>query len=285
MDTDYIDINDEGNEISPTKSVNTSVKHTRIRLSKNHKSSNRMKKRRLNSTKGTNSTINNTIMNESLMVESSQKCLGYSLNDEIWSQFPFQQLADKTLPFKFEDGVFHSISCFTKNYLYIKNDSSAQMNHECDLLQYNNRLNTIIKDFNQYLNFDQLSIKATIYHDKILELKLNDLNKDLRILIYKNKIDMFKRFGLLLAKHDIQRIRSIMFSCVKQKTGILGMIKKFSAAANHIFKPNKKWDDSDIDLAILVLKIGGPCLLYAFNAENRLPCSSFIYKVKLKIKI
>ena len=66
--------------------------------------------------------------------------------------------------------------------------------------------------------------------------------------------------------------------CVKKKTGIVGMINQFNLAANDVYKP-KFWKQNDIDLAILVLRIGGPALLYAFHQQNKLPSSSFIYKV------
>ena len=60
----------------------------------------------------------------------------------------------------------------------------------------------------------------------------------------------------------------------------MGMIRIFTAAANKVFEP-KQWTQDDKDLAILLLRVGGPALLYAFNKENRLPCSSYIYKVNI----
>ena len=60
----------------------------------------------------------------------------------------------------------------------------------------------------------------------------------------------------------------------------MGMIRIFTAAANKVFEP-KQWTEEDIDLATLLLRIGGPALLYAYNKENRLPCSSYIYKVNI----
>jgi len=224
-------------------------------------------------------------MDQTLTIEEPFKCLGYILNENIWTQFPFHQLKDDSLPFKFENGVFHSISCHKNNYIYLINDENDQISYDCQFLEYNNRLNTMIKEFhpklnNEYLSWDQLTLKTNSYQDKIRNLKLQELNNALKIIIYSNKIDMFKRFQLLLAEQNVTRVRSLMKTCLNKKRGVMGIIRIFTAAANKVFQP-KQWTEEDIDLATLLLRIGGPALLYAFNKENRLPCSSYIYKVNI----
>lgn len=46
---------------------------------------------------------------------------------------------------------------------------------------------------------------------------------------------------------------------------------------NFFLRP-KGFGQRDIDLAMLVLRIGGPRLLFTFNKLNQLPSTSFVYK-------
>jgi len=169
-------------------------------------------------------------MDQTLTIEEPFKCFGFTLNENIWSQFPFHQLKDDSLPFKFENGVFHSISCYKNNYVYMNNDDSNQISYDCQFLEFNNRLNSMIKEYhpklnNEYLNWDQLTAKTNSYKETIRNLKLQDFNNALKILIYKNKIDMFKRFQLLLAEQNVTRVRSLMKTCLNKKRGVMGMIR------------------------------------------------------------
>lgn len=60
--------------------------------------------------------------------------------------------------------------------------------------------------------------------------------------------------------------------------GIRAVIDRFMSASQQVYK-TRGWNDDDIDLATLVLRIGGPSLLHVFAEQNKLPSSSFIYKV------
>jgi hypothetical protein len=242
-------------------------------------------KRKKNNTNSTMGTVNATV------VEKPTKCSGYhnlDLAGEFWLKFPFQLLQRPGYEhLVIENKAIHTKNCSENNYLYIKNDVSPVINTQCSKLATDTKLSAIydratgcpITMPNEYLNYSQLTSKCKDYHEKMVQAKLSDLNKDLQLLLYKNKIAMYIRFQLLIANNDVQQIRAIMQNCIKNKRGVLYMIKQISLAANKVYQP-KKFSQCDIDLGILVLRIGGPCLLYAFNKENRLPSSSFIYKVK-----
>ena len=118
-----------------------------------------------------------------------------------------------------------------------------------------------------------------------MSFKLSDLNKDLQILLYRNTIQIHKRFELLLATENVKQIRAIMETCILQKRSTLYMIRQITLAAKNVYQP-KKFSQHDTDLAILLLRIGGPCLLYASTRDNSLPSASFTYKVfKFDIKM
>ena len=90
---------------------------------------------------------------------------------------------------------------------------------------------------------------------------------------------MHKRFLNLIAQEDVPRLSQILTICLNKKTGIRGIIDKFLLAAGDLYHA-KGWNENDIDLATLVLRMGGPTLLYAFTDTNILPSSSVTYKVR-----
>lgn len=109
-------------------------------------------------------------------------------------------------------------------------------------------------------------------------MKLQLLSLSLENIRLRNKIDTHKRFQLLLANEDIARVRSVMNVCLKSGAGLNTILNKFSMAAQNLYSP-RAWEEKEVDLAVLVLKIGGPALLHTFNKLSLLPSSSFIYKV------
>ncbi len=64
----------------------------------------------------------------------------------------------------------------------------------------------------------------------------------------------------------------------KQAKNYQGIVDKINLAIAQLYKP-KGWDKDDKDLATLVLRIGGPALLQAFHAQNKLPSCSFVNKL------
>lgn len=68
-----------------------------------------------------------------------------------------------------------------------------------------------------------------------------------------------------------------MVTCLNKCAGIETIIQRFTLAANGLYK-HRNWSSDEIDLATLVLRIGGPGLLYAFNRVSLLPSTlNFIH--------
>ena len=207
------------------------------------------------------------------------------MKDKIYSYFPFQRFEVDELPFVFENGKLHSPNCCNNNYLYIKNNNSKNTNIECLNLKYSSELNKIVKRSfenslslnHEYFNFQQAICKLELYINRLNDYKLKCLSKDSRLLAYKNRIDNYERFKLLLASCNVERIQTLIKVCINNGESLNKIIYKINQASNELYKP-KSWTQDDIDLAVLVLRIGGPALLYAFNKQNKLPCTSFISK-------
>lgn len=66
--------------------------------------------------------------------------------------------------------------------------------------------------------------------------------------------------------------------CMKEGRSTKVIISKINSAACNLYIA-KQWEENDLDLAVMVLRICGPSLLHAFSSKNRLPSTSYIYKI------
>jgi hypothetical protein len=235
---------------------------------------------------------NTVINNNTLTTEIIKYCSGYKskIDEQFFTYFPFQLLEFNQYTFVIDDKIFHDRRCRDNNYKYKVNSVSDSSNVECYNLKFNSHLKTIFEravDFNKfngnkYLNYNQLIFKLDDNAEMINNHKLNNLNKDLMIMNYRNKISLYKRFHNLIVQNDVKRLQQLIKVCLKHGDSISTIINKFNMAVNNTYKP-KGWsnDPDTMDLAFLVLRIGGPSLLASFSSQNVLPTSSYIHKVIL----
>ena len=105
---------------------------------------------------------------------------------------------------------------------------------------------------NEYLTYSQLASKVENYADTINDLKLQNLSKDFQIIAYRNKLTLYKRFNVLLANEDVDRVRQLMKVCLNNGCGIKSIIEKFSLAANDMYRP-KGFSNDDVALGLIYL--------------------------------
>jgi len=219
------------------------------------------------------------------------RCNGFKIenfdNDSLYSNFPFQLLNSKfnsrDLGIVLESTSFHSLSCYSNNYLCPSNLSA---NKECSNLAFNNDFNKISNRMREvashtnykYLNYNQLIDVIQYYVELNNNSKLNQLNNQRTILALRNKITLFKRFVFLLQMNEVPRIHVLIKNCINRGCGVNGILEKFKLAANLVYKP-KQWSQTEKDLGLLILRVGGPSLLKPFTNLNMLPTSSYLYKV------
>lgn len=230
--------------------------------------------------------MDSTQQSEITIIKTITKCSGYEWNKLIYTNFPFQMFELYDLPFVVENGKLHGLNCSRNNYTYVENKESNSINMECFNLKYNSALSKItdravnISKYanHDYMNFNQFVHKIELYKTRINDYHLKCLHQDFIIIAYRNKMSLYKRFISLLATKDVNRVRDLIKVCLNNGSGIQGMIRKFNEAANDLYKP-KAFTENETDLALLVLRLGGPSLLHVFSKQNKLPTASYIYKV------
>ena len=63
---------------------------------------------------------------------------------------------------------------------------------------------------------------------------------------------------------------------MKDGDSIKYIMERINDSMNKLYKP-KGWNENDIDLATLLLRLVCPSLIYSFNNNNKFPSTSFIY--------
>ena len=90
------------------------------------------------------SEIENTVV-EKTVINEIAKCDGFqtSINEQLFTYFPFQLLEFNEYSFVIENKRFHDSKCYKNNYVYTKNTASVSVNVECFNLKYNTTLKKI----------------------------------------------------------------------------------------------------------------------------------------------
>jgi hypothetical protein len=115
-------------------------------------------------------------------------------------------------------------------------------------------------------------------NDNFTKFKLDSLNLMRKIAVLESRLSTYKRFRLLITNNDIPRIQQLMQACIRQGNGMNYICEKIKKASEGVYRP-EGYNENYFDLATLVLRIGGPRLLYVFNQQNMLPCASYMYKI------
>lgn len=195
--------------------------------------------------------------------EDSTRCQGYKPSvdypsgESLYSNFPFQALDNDrdNLKFVIENGTFHNVNCYKKDYKLVK-DCKNGVNRLCADLAYHRYLQNILKrsqitcNFSsiphQYLTYSQLKKELNHYRDSIKKLKLDNLNLKRTIDSARAKEESYKRFLSLLGANDYSKLSQIITVCLNQKKGINGIIEKLMDSTEGVYSPRGvEKDDKD----------------------------------------
>eukprot|EP00628_Pelagophyceae_sp_CCMP2097_P038806 CAMPEP_0184255628 /NCGR_PEP_ID=MMETSP0977-20130417/8190_1 /TAXON_ID=483370 /ORGANISM="non described non described, Strain CCMP2097" /LENGTH=481 /DNA_ID=CAMNT_0026561201 /DNA_START=109 /DNA_END=1549 /DNA_ORIENTATION=+ len=107
-----------------------------------------------------------------------------------------------------------------------------------------------------YLTFTQMREKAALQRSKLLRFSFAMLGRDRRLVSLMGQRDLLKQLITLLATHKIARVSTLLARQLKRQASVAATIDLVKAAIDGLFSP-KKYDDEDLDQAILTMRIGG----------------------------
>lgn len=91
------------------------------------------------------------------------------------------------------------------------------------------------------------------------------------------KIGDFERMFDLLSLHNVSNLRVVLAMARKRGCSTAAIVERLADAVEQRRKP-RSFDDEDVALATLALRLGGPVLLHALGKARGFPSQSFLYK-------
>ncbi|KAJ7575717.1 hypothetical protein C8J56DRAFT_900687 [Mycena floridula] len=122
----------------------------------------------------------------------------------------------------------------------------------------------------QYLNWDQLHTRLDKKRDEITGLKFKMLNMGRSLASTARKLVNCRAFIMAVAENDVPRLNALVSTCVRSGAGVKTMTAKIAQAFAGNYSP-KVFTPKDMELSLLVLRLGGRSLLHALNHALNLP--------------
>ena len=87
------------------------------------------------------------------------------------------------------------------------------------------------------------------------------------------------RSSELIRSADIPRLKTLTEVCIRKGMGMKSILGRIEDAINKRYSP-QNYDDTDMEKATIVLRIGGPRLLHVLHITDGLPSVSLTYQKK-----
>lgn len=128
----------------------------------------------------------------------------------------------------------------------------------------------------EYMTINQTEQRARAAVSTLHATRLKTLNVRRQALRIGRKLEEFKKIMMFLGENDIAGVRRVLGKALKDGKSpfaILGTLQDAFEGRYHARGHNQ----DDLDLAILVMRVGGPALLYALSKAVGLPCLTSVY--------
>lgn len=132
---------------------------------------------------------------------------------------------------------------------------------------------------NRFLTYTQLTTKVTRMREEREKLSLVKLSSSRQLARLAKSVDLYKRVLWCLSENNAPKLKQILSVCLKKSTSVSHILDRIQAAISGLFHA-KGYQEEDIDLGLLVLRIGGPRLVHALHQVDGLPSISLLYKQK-----
>jgi len=95
-------------------------------------------------------------------------------------------------------------------------------------------------------------------------LRLDNYNAEKTIYRLRSKLALHKTILMLISQQDVKRLRQVLNVVLKNGGSLDAVYASLQRAIDGVYSA-KQYNDRDLDLAFLVLALGGPKLLFALN--------------------
>ena len=208
-------------------------------------------------------------------------CQGFVPNvpEPFLMNYPFQLHLSSNLPFTFTQSALFSLNCLK----IAQNDQSnctacSALASSSTLRQIESRAQSSSQFANnRFLTYSQLVEKIEKLHEERKTLRLLKLNSSRRLSKLASSVNLYKRLLWCLGENDIPRVKQLLNVCLRKGASVNYILDRIQLALNGAYHA-KGFQAADIDIGLLVLRIGGPRLVHALHQVFGIPSVSLLYK-------
>lgn len=131
------------------------------------------------------------------------------------------------------------------------------------------------------LNYEYMTMKQTEYRARaavatVKATKLEMLNIRRKALRIGRQLEAFKKVMMFLGENDVAGVRRVLGQALKDGKSPFAILGTLQAAFEGRYHARGHSED-DLDLAILVMRVGGPSLLFSLSQALGLPSIASVY--------
>ncbi|CAM9391248.1 unnamed protein product, partial [Hapterophycus canaliculatus] len=127
---------------------------------------------------------------------------------------------------------------------------------------------------NRFLTHNQLDVRAASWKRAAKSGSLQRLNLKKKTTVLLKNLTLEKRFTLLIAQENIPGVRRVLAQALKRGSSSHAILGKIGDALKGTYH-GRGWKEEEKNVALLVLRLGGPSLLHVLQKTTGLPGLSY----------
>lgn len=135
---------------------------------------------------------------------------------------------------------------------------------------------------NALLTNAQLTKRSQNHKQAQRESQLHLLNATKKLSRLMRNLSLAKRAMLLISKNDIPGCKRVLETALSRGASPGVVLSKLEDALAGVYKA-RGWNETDDDLALMVLRLGGPALLHVLHQTSGLPSLTYTRNLGRKV--
>lgn len=188
-------------------------------------------------------------------------CQGFvpSVPEPFMLNYPFQLHAFNNLPFTFTQSALFSVNCHNTAEIGQSNCTACSALASSTALRHIESRAHSPPQYanNRFLTYSQLVDKVEKLREERKTLRLITFNSSRKLAKLASNVDLYKCLIWYLGENDIPRVRQLLNVCLRKGASVNYILDRVQLALNGMYHA-KEFGTDDIDIGLLVLRIGGP---------------------------
>lgn len=122
-----------------------------------------------------------------------------------------------------------------------------------------------------YLTHSQMVERAKFHHERMRNIRCSNHSATKKIDGLVKNLDAYKRVVMMVGREDIPGIKRVFGQALKKGRSVHALLALLASAVNGHYRARTAYDEKDLHLATVVMRIGGPSLLDVLHQAAGMP--------------